>query len=145
MRFPARLRDDLELIWDRSPTLEKWLLKHKGQDIEMELHDKAKIRSDRQNRYWYGCVVKFVAEQWHREGRRMVTDTGAEVPLPRWAVHDALLLAFGGPMVETPLGMARQSSRDKTVADFSALIETVGAYVLHEYQSVLPSSEDWTG
>jgi len=74
----------------------------------------------------------------------MITDTGAELPLPAWAVHDALVLAFGGPMVETPLGMARQSSADMTVRQFSGLIEKVAAYILNEYATALPSAEGWS-
>ena len=130
---------------DSNPAAEKWCAARLDQRIEAELRDAAAIRSSQQNRFWYGCVVPFVADQWHSEGRRMVTDAGAEMPLPRWAVHDALLLAFGGPMVSTPLGMARKSSADLTVKQFSELIETVAAYALKEYRSVLPSAEEWSG
>jgi len=66
VRLPATIDADGLLDLRLPETAREWLKKRSGQRVEVELRDEAAIRSNRQNRYWFGCVIPFVADQWHR-------------------------------------------------------------------------------
>jgi hypothetical protein len=125
MRFPIYSDALLEFFPDRR--IQDWLKKRPHQTA---------IRSARQNRYWYGVVVQTVNEIWTREARR-------ETPYPKGAVHGALVGAFGGDWVETPLEIVRPSSAELTVAEFSQMIDAVAGWLKDEYKVILPSPEEW--
>jgi hypothetical protein len=115
--------------------------------VAVELLDEAAIRSNRQNRYFHGPVLDFVAALWKQDGYRYVTPEGAEMPLPKEAIKDALVTAFAGRPVKTPVGPARRiSTASMTVAEFSALIDWIASYCLHKdgARGVLPSPEEWS-
>ena len=143
MRFSAHITDGGTLKVTEESAWRQALDKRAGKRVWVDLLTWAQIRSSQQNRYWFGCVVKFIAEQWHREGRRFTTSTGVEVPLPKGVVHDALVTAFGSGFAETPLGRSRRSTKDYTMEEFSALIDETAAYVLDTYKVPLPSPEEW--
>jgi len=112
-----------------------WLKRRRGQRIEIELRDEAAIRSNRQNRYWFGVVVQFFRDEWEREGH----------VVPRDVVHDVLVRTFADiDETKTPLGNGRRSTRSMTVAEFSKLIDTVGEYALHKYGATIPTPEEWS-
>ena len=137
MRFAAAVRADGSLLIYAEEAWKKALIKRKGQRVELELRDEAAIRSHRANAYWWAVCVPFVQECWQRE-------TGDVLPLPKEAVHDALVTAFGGGVVMTPLGKARRNSTAAmTVVEFSTLIDAVREYALQKYGSVIPTPEEW--
>lgn len=145
MRTAASVTPEGTLRIYETTRLDAWLAKRKGQRIELELRTEAQIRSSQQNRYWHGVVVSTVADLWEREGVRMRTAGGVVIPLPKEAVHDALVTAFGGGVVTTPLGRARRKSTTQmTVEEFSGLIDAVRDYALQKYGSVIPTPEEWS-
>lgn len=105
----------------------------------VELRDEAEERSSQQNRYWWGVIVKAVREQWIREGVQIVTESGVEMPIPKEQVHDALVTAFGGGMVRTPLGRARKGSSSMSVEEFGHLIEVTSEWWHDRYKSTFPA------
>lgn len=116
----------------------EWLVKRKGQRLEVELRDEAAIRSSRQNRYYWGVCIPFIQECWQR-------DSGAALPLPKDAVHDALVRALAETEEQmTPLGPGRRSSSSMTVAEFTRLIDAVREYALTKYESHIPTPEEWS-
>ena len=136
MRLPASIGPDGALRFD-SERVQAWCLKRPGQRVEMELRDEAAIRSNRQNRYWHGCVVSGIRDIWKAE-RGVLYDHDA--------VHGALVGAFGGEWTKTPLGLERPSSASMPVARFSRMIDEVREYALHEYEHpyVIPTPEEWS-
>ena len=134
MRFAAHVTDGGVLqVYDEA----KWhqaLDKRSGKRVWVELLSEAQIRSNQQNRRWWGLIVPAVQECWQR-------DRGDTLPLPKEAVHDALVAAFGGGMVKTPLGRARRSTTSMSTEEFTALMEAVEEYALHKYQMVIPDEE----
>lgn len=148
MRFPATVRADGSLLIFSEEAWKKALAKRAGQRVEVELRSEAQIRSARQNRFFHGPVLDFVASLWWKDGVRYRTPDGADLPLPKEAVKDALVTAFGGGLIQTPLGKARRrSTADMTVAEFSEMLERIGDYCLHKVgaRGVLPSPEEWSG
>lgn len=137
MKFAASVTADGTIRIHDHHRRDRWTAQRLDQRIEVELRDAAAIRSDRQNRYWWAVCVPFVQECWQRE-------RGARLPLPKEAVHDALMTAFGGGWIDTPLGRARNSSARMKVDDFTRLIESVQEYALTKYEAVLPTPEDWS-
>lgn len=137
MRFSASVAPDGSLRVYVHERWAGWLAERKGQRLEVELRDEAAIRSNRQNRYWWAVCVKTVQECWQLE-------RGDRLPLPKEHVHDALVMAFGGGLVETPLGRTRKSSASMTVEEFSKLIEATAEYLHHKYGCVLPKPEEWS-
>ncbi len=97
----------------------------------------AELRRDRQNRYWHVAVVGTIRSIWIARGL---------VPslTPAQAVHAALVTAFGGGLIETPLGASRTSSAMKTVKEFNRMVEAARDYAWHEYQTRIPSGEEWS-
>ena len=138
MRFAAHVTDGGVLqVYDEA----KWrqtLDKRVGKRVWVELLNEAQARSSQANRYWWAVCVATVQECWQR-------DRGDALPLPAEAVHDALVTAFGGGLVETPFGKARRkSSAQMTVDEFSGLIESTADYLNSKYGCVLPSPEEWS-
>ncbi len=145
MRFAAHVTDGGVLqVYDEA----KWrqtLDKRVGKRVTVELLNEAQMRSNQVNRYWWGVCVKTVQECWHlakvEAGEAHIND----LPMAKEHVHDALVTAFGGGMVETPLGKARKSSASMTVEEFSALIEATADYLNTRYKGVvLPKPEEWS-
>ena len=123
--------------WDNHRWVE-WLRKHKGQRIEVELRDEKAIRSSRQNRYWWGVIVPFFADQFQRE-------RGDALPLPHDVVHDVLVFTFatGERSRETPFGTGRRSSASMTTVVFTEMIDRARESARERYQSEIPSPEEW--
>lgn len=139
MRFPAHVTVDGALeVYDQAAWRQA-LQRKAGKRVWVELLSEAQVRSSQQNRYWWAVVVATVSDLWEREGLRMRTGEGVQIPLPKEVIHDALVTAFGGGVVETPLGKARRKSTPQmTVDEFSALIDATKEYVLHKYGVVIP-------
>lgn len=97
----------------------------------------AELRRDRQNRYWHVAVVGTIRSIWIAKGL-----IPSLTPAP--AVHAALVTAFGGGLIETPLGPARTSSAMKTVREFNRMTEEARAYAWDTYQVRIPSGEEWS-
>ena len=126
----------------------RWLEKRMGQRVEVELRDEAAIRSSRQNRFLHGPVLDFVAALWWKDGVRYRISDGAELPLPKEAVKDALVTAFGGGVIPTPLGKARRrSTADMTVVEFSEMLDRINEYCTHKEgaRGPIPTPEEWNG
>ena len=137
MRFAAHVTDGGVLqVYDES----RWRMaldKRAGKRVCVELLSEAQIRSSQSNRFWWAVCVKTVQECWQLE-------RGDTLPLPKEHVHDALVMAFGGGLVETPLGRARKSTASMSVEEFSALIEATADYLNGKYGCVLPKPEEWS-
>ncbi len=144
MRFAAHAIEGPKLhVYDEGRWLDALDKRVGGKRFWVELLSEAQIRSSQQNKYWWGVVVDTVAQLWDVDGWRWKMANGVEVPLPKEAVHDALVTAFGGGVVATPLGKARRrSTAEMSVEDFSVLIENVKEYALHKYQIVIPDPEE---
>lgn len=144
MKLHAMIREgEIRLPQFTTPQV-AWLLKRNGQGVEVEIRDQAAIRSNRQNRYWWGCIVKTVAEQWEREGILWQEVPGVPTPLPTDVVHDALVTAFGDGFVDTPFGRARRSTTSYSVKEFTRLIDRVAEWYLEKYKGHLPKPEEWS-
>ncbi len=137
MRFTAHVTDGGVLqVYDES----RWrraLDKRTGKRVTVELLSEAQLRSSQANRYWWAVCVQTVQECWQLE-------RGERLPLPKEAVHDALVMAFGGDSVKTPLGRARKSTGSMSGEEFSALIEATADYLNSKYGCVLPKPEEWS-
>lgn len=145
MRVTASVTSSGTIQLPLDERLRAWLVKRKGQRLEVELRDEAAIRSDRQNRYFHGPLIDHVAALWWEDGIRYCSPEGVEFPMPREAIKDALVTAFGGGVIETPLGKARRrSTADMTVAEMSALFERINEYCVHKVgaRGPIPDPED---
>lgn len=109
--------------------------RRKGRRVWLRLLGERQVRADRANRYWWGACVETVRQCWQHA-------SGAPLPLPKEAVHDALVAAFVG-VIETPLGYVRKRSRSLTSEQFSHLIEETRAYARERYRARIPTPEEW--
>jgi len=111
------------------------LAARRGEVVTLREMTAAERRTDRQLRYWFGAIVPVFVEQWERErGKRYSKEE----------VHAALMVAFGGGPIETPLGMAYPSSGFKSKREFARITNEVREYVWHKYQVNVLSGEDWS-
>ena len=97
-----------------------------GRLVRIAIGDMDKSRSNQQNKYYWGCVLKLVAEY-----------TGyTENEVHEW-LKDQLLpkkfVTIAGVEVE-----ARKSTSDLSTVDFQAYIEHVRAFAAMELQIVIP-------
>lgn len=111
------------------------LLRLRGRRVALRLLGEAAIRSDRQNRYWWGVCVETVRRCWQHA-------TAAPLPLPKEAVHDALVASILGT-IETPLGRVRVRTKTLPVERMTYLIDETRSYARERYQSEIPSPEEW--
>lgn len=150
MRFAAFVGHQNHVrIYDK-PRWDEWLEKHVAQRIEVELRDEAKVRSNRQNRFFHGPVLEELARVWHADGWRRSHDDGSSSALPRWMVRArALALFCPHDFIKDPDGHAtavRQSTADLSVKEFTAMLEEVAEYLTHKEgeRGILPSPEEWS-
>jgi hypothetical protein len=105
-----------------------------GEEVLLREVTADEIRSERQMRYWFVAIVGFFVEQWERDlGKRYSKEEA----------HAALMVAFGGGPVDTPLGPSYPSSKLKTKREFAEITNLVREYVWHKHQVNIPSGEDW--
>lgn len=137
MRF-AGIADNPPRIFDNQRWTE-WFAKRKGQRFECEVRDEGAIHSERQRRYWFGCVVKTFNEVWTRDRKR-------ELPYSKNVVHAVLMETFGPEEAweERPDGeRERPHLPNLSKLQVSRIIDEAKDYLWHEHQVNLPSPEEW--
>lgn len=137
MRFLASVGANGSLAIHDHARWAKALQRNRGKRVELELRNETEVRSDRANRYWWGVVIPFVAEQWGRTRQ-------SDAPVDKHVIHDALVGALS-PVepIETELGLVRPRSSQMSVAEFSQMIEAVREWAFQKYQAHLPGPEEW--
>lgn len=111
-------------------TLRSW----PHQILYAELQDEKRIRTNRQNRYWWRVCIPAIAECWQH-------DKAWAAPPPASTVHGALVQAVFGT-VDTPLGPQRVSSTQLTTEQFSELIEWTKGYARDKYNVHIPEPNE---
>lgn len=138
MRFAGTVGPDGTFRpWDPGGYL-GWFRARRGQRVEVELRDEAALHSDRQRRYWFGCVVPTVNEV-------VTLEKGHGVPYPKTAIHGMLMRVFCEDEVEGPDGPERPSFSELSKSKTSKLIDDVKAWLWDKHQVRLPEPEEWSG
>lgn len=105
-----------------------------GQPIEVALDEWSDSRSHRQNRYYFGVVIPGAIAAFR-------FDWG--VRLTKQAAHDACRQQFLGVQL---MGVKKvpvvRSSATLTTAEFTAYIETIRHWALHECGVLIPTPEE---
>lgn len=104
------------------------------QILYAEFQDEKRVRSTRQNRYWWRVCIPAIAECWQH-------DKGWAAVPPKDTVHGALVQAVFGT-VDTPLGPQRLSSTQLTTEQFSELIDWTRTYAINAYDVYIPSPNE---
>lgn len=102
-----------------------------GQRVTISIEKERKIRTDRQNRFWWSVIIPVAQE---------VLSLSRDVPLAKEQTHYVLKSAFLG-CEETALGLVPMNSRDLTTQQFALLCEKVQAW-LSEQGCKLPGVND---
>lgn len=102
-----------------------------GQRVTVTVEKERKIRTDRQNRWYWSCL-NVVAKE--------ILNIGRDVPLSKDQTHEVLKAAFIG-QEETELGPVPISSASLDTAQFATFCEKVSAW-LAEKGCVLPGVGD---
>jgi len=104
--------------------------RREGESIVLREVTPSELRSERQLRYWFGVVIPVFADQWEREKGRQY---------PKECVHSALMAAFGGGPVETPLGPSYPPSKFKSRAEFARIVDDAREYAWHAWGVNIPT------
>lgn len=101
--------------------------------VFVALQDEKRVRSNAQNRYWWGTCVPTVLSCWKEKFPKYTFNPQA--------VHGALVQARFG-RVWTPLGPQRVSSTVLTTEEFADLIEWTKDYAREEFDVYIPEPNE---
>jgi hypothetical protein len=107
-----------------------------GEEVLLREVTADELRSERQLKYWFGAVVKAIQACWLEErGKRYSKEE----------VHAALMTAFGGGLVQTPLGPSYPTSKLKTKRAFAEITDEARSYAWETYDCRIPTPDEWNG
>lgn len=132
--FAAEVRDGKAIIFARD-AFDREIARREGRRVWLRILDERQVRTDQQNRYWWVAIVATIRDLWWKR-------SGAALPLPKEAVHAALVQSLCG-LVDTPLGAVRVQSKTLTTAEFTDLIEGARAYALETFGVNIPTPAEW--
>ena len=135
--FPAEVSSEAKLTVDRSlvkAALHRLAPKRGSRRLVLSLEPFRSVRSTRQNRYWFGVVVKEFGDLWSK-GRKAAGLPG----YTQEQVHDVLvevILGFEeGPIPGTRV---RKPTRSLSTLDFEKLADEARHIALHDYGMEIP-------
>ncbi len=116
------------------PAAERLLQQLEGRFLEIELQPWSDSRSSRQNRYYWGAVIP---------GAQAAFRFDWGIQLTPQAAHDACRTQFLGlqPMGVRGVQVVR-SSAGLSTAEFSAYVETIRHWALHECGVLIPTPDE---
>jgi hypothetical protein len=116
------------------PISARLLQRVEGKAVQVELQPWSDSRTNRQNRYYWGCVI---------EGAIAAFRFDWGVQLTPQAAHDACRTLFLGaqPMGVRGVPVVR-SSAGLSTAEFTAYIETIRHWALHDCGVMIPSPDE---
>jgi hypothetical protein len=117
-----------KVIFDQSLAWTGTLARHEGKRVTVTVRKLSVRRSSNQNRWYWSCVVPFVAE---------CLSVGRALPLSRDQAHYVLKSAFLGTE-DTPLGPIPKSTAGLSIEEFSAYCERIVAHAATEWGVALP-------
>ncbi len=126
--FFAVVRDDLTLQFINPVSVKNHLLRLKGQTVEMTIEKRRKHRSNEQNRYYHGVVLKMIADYCGYRGADEIE-----------GLHEEFKRKFL-PKVGR-LNIVKSTSSLNTV-EFSEYIESIRAWAAENFQLYIPDANE---
>jgi hypothetical protein len=116
------------------PAALRFLQANEGRPVEVTLEEWSDSRTKRQNRYYWGVVIP---------GAQAAFRFDWGVQLTKQAAHEACRQQFLGVQL---MGVKKvpvvRSSATLTTAEFTAYIETIRHWALHECGVLIPTSDE---
>jgi hypothetical protein len=132
--FAAEVTEDGALRFSEPMRWRTRLAALRGKRLTVTVEREVKRRGDPVNRYYWGVVVRAVADY---------LSIGRALPLSKDDAHYVLCSAFIG-MEETPLGRLPCHSSTLTSEQFSTFVERIKAHAATEWKLPIPEpGEAW--
>jgi len=110
------------------------LQKAEGRDVEITIQPWSDSRTNRQNRYYWGCVI---------DGAITALRHDWGVTLTPQAAHDACRAMFLGAAPMGPKGvLVARSTTTLSTTEFSAYVDTIRHWALHECGVLIPTPDE---
>ncbi|WP_342704256.1 recombination protein NinB [Burkholderia arboris] len=98
----------------------------RGEPLRVIVTAEEKQRNEQQNRFYFGAVLKAIAEQAWVEGRQFDKDAWHEYFARKFGISDELTLPDG------EIILRRKSTSKMSVGEFSAYLNQIQAYAATE-------------
>jgi hypothetical protein len=123
MQFRAWVSETGKAVWHKPEELAAKLKDYIGKEIVVTIERWHQKRSDRQNRWYWSCVVPAVADYLSQ---------GREFPISNDDTHFLLKRAFLGAE-ETALGLLPKSTTQLDIVEFTEYVEAIRAHAASEW------------
>ena len=126
--FPAIVDDDLTLSFVNGIRLKQFLLPLKTQTVTVTITHNKPTRSDDQNRYYWGVVIRYIADYAGYRGNEELQ-----------SLHEELKRKF---LPKLGVLQIAQSTATLTSKEFSDYVETIRTWAATELSLYIPDANE---